>query len=422
MQQQQDRLKMVQVLTPTQQKRNYSGELGAALGGGIAQGYLSAKEKQEQTEALRGKQRHEVGLKKMEQELKGQNMLAKEDRAYQNKLNLKKNEVRMFSDLLKGKQPSQEQEFREPSNLQESSQENEIAQGEEIAQNLGIKPDQITDDVIIAASAMNPAIGRALSTVRESNERKKLADRAYHSQYTLKQDEKVNALRESIPRKEMALNFSRDALNSENVSFFSPDKLADATGLDVFRTAKGAQLIAAGKENLLSNMSRVSARAQNVWFEQRLNSVFPKIGQSVEANMTVQEMIEAEVAMDKAYLSAYDRISEDDEKNFGYKRSDIEKRARAEVKPLENHIMKRASLRMKELHEQEEGLTKMKERVGENVVRGTPLTLAMAKLYVNKFGKENALAVAEKNGYYIPTKEEFVSFQKTPTEFREELE
>ena len=63
----------------------------------------------------------------------------------------------------------------------------------------------------------------------------------------------------------------------------------------------------------------------------------------------------------------------------------------------------------------------MKKQVGKNVSKGTPLTLAMAKLYVEKFGKEDALKVAEKNGYRIPTMEEFSSYEKVPQEFREDL-
>lgn len=260
---------------------------------------------------------------------------------------------------------------------------------------------------------------------REKTEKEKLkkfeSERSFHTGYSKDAVKRADLLRESLPKKEMALNLARNAVETGDVSFFSPDKLADVTGVDLFRTAKGAQLITAGKENLLSNMSRVSARAQNIWFEQRLNSMFPKIGQDQEANLTTQEMLEAEEAMDKAYLDEFDRLQVEDDKNYGYERKDIEKRARQAIKPLENHIMQRASYRMKEIEENEKGLTSLKTDVGKNVVKGTPLTLAMARLYVDKYGKENALKVAEKNGYYIPTPDEFSSYQKVPQEFREEF-
>lgn len=246
-------------------------------------------------------------------------------------------------------------------------------------------------------------------------------ERAYHTAQAAKEDEKANILRESIPKKEMALNFARNAVMTGDVGYFSPDKLADITGVDLFRTAKGAQLITAGKENLLSNLSRVSARAQNLWMEQRMSSMFPKIGQSEEANLTTQEMIEAEVALDKAYLNAFDKETEKDEKELGYGKKDRSKRAHEAIKPLENQIMRRASFRMKELEEQEKGLDKLKNEVGKNVPKGTPLTLKMGNLYIKKFGEKNAKKIAEANGYYIPTSEELDIFLQSPEEFRELL-
>jgi hypothetical protein len=246
------------------------------------------------------------------------------------------------------------------------------------------------------------------------------SNRAFQSSYSKKAEEDANKLRESLPKKEMALNFARNAVETGDISYFSPDKLADATGIDLFRTSKGAQLTTAGKENLLSNMSRVGSRAQNMWFEQRLNSMFPKIGQSKEANLTVQEMLEGEAEIDRAYLNAFDRLSEEDEKQHGFVKKDITKRAYDSIKSQEKEILKRTTYRMKEIEDQEKGLSGMKSQVGKNVAKGTPLTLAMAKLYKSKFG-ENALSVAERNGYYIPTLEEFKIFQQRPEEFREEI-
>ena len=73
---------------------------------------------------------------------------------------------------------------------------------------------------------------------------------------------------------------------------------------------------------------------------------------------------------------------------------------------------------MKELEEQEKGLSKLKQDVGKKVVRGTPLTKYMAKLYVEKFGSD-ALKKAKENGYQIPTAEDFRIYEQTPSEFRE---
>jgi hypothetical protein len=288
--------------------------------------------------------------------------------------------------------------------------------------NQTIDPSNFPDEAILELAAIDPVLGRELraakdTALKEKNRIEKSkrdvfeSERSFHSGYSKKAEDEINQLRNVIPKKEMAFNFARDAIQSGNMSYLSPDKLADATGIDAFRTAKGAQLITAGKENLLNNLSRVSARAQNLWMEQRMSSMFPKIGQSKEANLTVQEMLDAELEMEKAYVNAFDDMSSQDEEKYGFVKKDIAKRARQAVTPLEKEIMKSTSYRLKEIEEQEKGQPSLKKQVGKNVIKNTPLTLQMAALYVEKFG-DKALQMAENNGYYIPTKEEFTIFKR----------
>ena len=293
----------------------------------------------------------------------------------------------------------------------------------------GFNPANLSDADIAQAGAVDPNLGRLLQQqkdlasremrhLEEAEQKKFEAQRAYETGYSKEAEKKYNQIRDAVPKKEMALDFARNAIETRDVSYFSPDKLADATGIDLFRTSKGAQLVTAGKENLLSNMSRVGAKAQNIWFEQRLNSMFAKIGQSQEANLTVQEMLEGENEIDRAKLAAFDEFAQKDEEKYGFVKKDIERRVSDAIKPLEKEILKRTTYRMKEIEEQEKGLSKLKKEVGKNVSKGTPMTLAMAKLYKDKYGK-TALDVAEKNGYYIPSLEEFKIFQSRPQEHRE---
>lgn len=293
----------------------------------------------------------------------------------------------------------------------------------------GFDPSQLSDAEIAQATAIDPQLGRLLQDQKRLafDQRMDLekrdrtlheGDRSYHTQFSKAEEDKANNIRENLTRKNNALSYARNAIETGNVSYFSPDKLADATGMDLFRTAKGAQLSTAGKENLLSNMSRVSSRGQNMWFEQRLNSMFPKIGQDREANLTVQEMLEGETAMESAYLREFDRLANDDQERYGYVKKDISQRARNAVKPYEKEIMKRTSFRMKEVEEQEMGERRLKNMVGKNVIKGTPLTRQMAKLYAEKYG-DKALQVAEKAGYYVPTFEEYQEFKMRPGEYGE---
>ena len=239
-------------------------------------------------------------------------------------------------------------------------------------------------------------------------------DRAYHTKYSDEARKEADALRTSIPKKQMALRYARDAIESRDLSYFSPDKIADATGVDLFRTAKGAQLVTAAKENLLSNMGRVSAKGQNIWFEQRLNSMFPKVGQSLEANLTVAEMLEGEEAMDDAYLKEFDRLVKEDKDKYGFVRDDIKQRAVDAAAPLQKEILKHSSYRMKEIEERELGASALRKKVGAKVTPGTPLTRTMAKFYKEKYGSDDlTLKKLKEDGYYIPTMAEFEKYQQS---------
>lgn len=296
------------------------------------------------------------------------------------------------------------------------------------------QPQQYTPEHVLGAAKISPPIAGAVGRLYSEQE-KKIADqekavnkqsnedRKYHSGISAKAVDKADGLRESIPKKENALALARDAIQTDNLSFFSKDKLANITGFEAFRSAKGAQLNTAAKENLLSNMSRVSSRAQNMWFEQRLNSMFPQIGNSREANLTIQEMLEGEVALDKAYIGEFDRLSTQDREKYGYVRDDIEKRARDASKPIEKDIFDRTMYRTRQIYEKELGKDALAKKVTQVVPSGTPLTVEMAQIFYNKFGKDEKKAEAEakKHGYRIPTAEEVEIYRQAPRDFQEGL-
>lgn len=371
------------------------------------------------------------GLAENLKEKSAQRLASKASQAdYAQKLGLLEHEYGLKGNLEKQKQTAKQDFLSNLFGGQQSANRSFSDQlNEEAPQQAQFDPINISDAQIAQATSMDPALGRELraakdTALKERNREDKAkrdifeSERAYHTGFSKEAEKQVSELRSVLPKKEAALHFARDAVESGNLGTFSLDYLADLTGKDIFRTAKGAQLITAGKENLLNNMSRVSARAQNIWFEQRLNSMFPKIGQSQEANLTVQEMLEGETLLDRAFLQAFDKIAQEDEEINKFTKKDILKRVHESIKPLEKDILNRTSYRMKEIEEVEKGLKSLKEKVGKNVTKGTPLTLAMAKLYKDKFG-DNALKVAEKNGYYVPTIEQFKAYQQRPEEFSE---
>lgn len=250
-------------------------------------------------------------------------------------------------------------------------------------------------------------------------------DRRYHSQFTLPQEKKIEGLRESLPKKEMALRHARAAVESGEVGAFSINQIADTIGGaigDTMRTATGAQLATAGKENLLGNMSRVSAKGLNQWFEQRLAAMFPKVGQSEAANLAVQEMLEGELNMEKAYLRKFDEFSQADEGLYGFAKKDVDRRARGAVVTLEDVTFKRSVYRLKQLEESEKGRKGMQKSLMKKVQKGTPLTLERGAMLLEKFGDaRSAMENAKKLGYSIPDAEDLKVYLMSSDEFSEKL-
>lgn len=440
---------MVQVIRANNTKSNFSRDFAKAIGTGFSEGLDERIKRKNQLSQLANenkaiKENFDIDLSNINdpdlrkayftQEMKNQGKLQQ--------LNQKQEAFGKIFNRDQGQAHQPQDKFGLASQSARSAgipQEQQQQQQQGTPNQGGFDASQLSDQDILELTNIDPNMGRQAQHAKdvalrektskqkfdfnkEKEERDKFeADRSYHTGFSKESDKQANSLRESLPKKEMSLNYARQAVESGDIGYFSPDKLADATGVDLFRTAKGAQLITAGKENLLSNMSRVSAKGQNQWFEQRLNSMFAKIGQSEEANLTVQEMLEGELAIDQAYLSAFDNLASQDQEKYGFEKKDIEKRARNFIKPYEKEVMNRSSYRMKQLEEKEKGLNKMQAEVGKNVIKGTPLTMAMANLYVKKFGKEKALSVAEKNGYKIPTKEEFMIYTLQPQEYREKI-
>lgn len=219
----------------------------------------------------------------------------------------------------------------------------------------------------------------------------------------------ITGIKRSIPQTEAALNLSRTAIESGELGPWSANNIAAILGRPELLTASGAALNLAAKENLLGNLARVSGRAQNKWLEQVAIGAFPRAGQSIAANLTVQEGIEADLALRKAKADAYDLISQQDMAKQGYEGADIEKRVNAAVQPMEDEILKRTAYRTRSIYEGEKGQKELSKMSNKKPPSGTPLTRGMFQVFFNKTDKNldlrersaQAVKKAKQLGYVI---------------------
>lgn len=215
----------------------------------------------------------------------------------------------------------------------------------------------------------------------------------------------IDQSRDAVRSKENAADLMDNAIESQDFGFFSADNWANFTGVEAFRTAKGAQLLLSQKEYLLGNIRRAGARP-NQWIEQQIASMLPQIGRSREANESTAAALKAETSIERKKIEIADEIAERERERLGYVPENIGAQVDAALQPYAEEINNQLSYKLRQIHERESGaekLTKLKK-----VPKGTPLTLEMAGVLRDKFGSnEKVLENAKKMGFTIPTKDQF---------------
>lgn len=268
----------------------------------------------------------------------------------------------------------------------------------------GITQEKI-DALIASPYPQFQALGKQYEARRQEARKNFNEDRNFHTKGLAETEKKIESLREVLPKRKRVLNLARNAIESGEIGSFSRNRIADMIGGpigDALRTKSGAQFGLAAKENLVTGMSEISARGINMFMEKRLLDAFSKVGQSEEANLAVQDFLEAENAIDEAYLKEYDRLAQQDMEKFGYKRNDLAKRAREAAEPEREKIFNRSSLRNRRLQERENGIQWMYKQTSKKVDKGTPLTSEMYGVFIEKIGNpEDALKRAKQLGYKI---------------------
>lgn len=205
--------------------------------------------------------------------------------------------------------------------------------------------------------------------------------------------------REGIQRQEGALRLARNAVENGDLEGFNKDFLADITGAEAFRSAEGALLKTAMKENLLGNLNRVSGRP-NMYIEQQISSMGPQIGRSRTANLGVIEVLEGDAKVARRRSEVIDRLADQYRKDLGYVPANIGRVADEEVRPYAQKIQDVTAYKIQKLREEENPnqLTNM-----HRVTKGTPLTLQKAQILLDAVGGDEtkAMRLAKDMGHSI---------------------
>ena len=228
-----------------------------------------------------------------------------------------------------------------------------------------------------------------------------------------KAEEKVNTLRQSIRQKEGALRQAKSAILTGETGVLSWGNISNVLGIPGLINQSSSQLNQAGKEFFFGNMQKVAAKAQNIWLEQRISQLAAQIGDPEAAALTKQVMLEGDMALDQAYVKAYDEIAAQDMEKFGYVKGDIEKRAFDASENESIKIADRIAFQTRELYESEKTSKYLIDHILDKVPKGTPLTPRSMKAFVVKYKGDQSKVIenARKLGYTIPSRSEVESWQ-----------
>ncbi len=281
----------------------------------------------------------------------------------------------------------------------------------------GIDLSNVPEQTLVAASgAPYPEVANMAKTElqrRDLSQKRFESQRKYESEIATPFLKKVDASRDAVRQKESAVDLMKNAIEEGNLGFFSKDNLANFLGRfgEGLRTAKGAQLLNAQKEFLLGNIQRAGTRP-NQWIEQQISQMLARVGRTDEANLTVTEALKAETDIERKKIQVTDELADKYRKEIGYVPANIGAMVDKQLKPYADEIQNKLAYRLRELYENEQGISKI-SKATKKVPTGTPLTLGMAKAFVEKYKTvDNALENAKKLGYSIPSKDEWQRWQR----------
>ncbi len=221
--------------------------------------------------------------------------------------------------LLGQKQEFLNQIFKGSSPEENASRFPQQLQGEQ--RQSGFDAQNISDEDIIKAENMGiRGLREAKDTaLRESREDRNLERDLEKEKIKggLSRDNKVleeaDKMRSLIPTEEASLNSIREAIILGDQSYFSPNNIAEKTGLEWFRDAAGGQFKTGSKTFLINNISKFGARP-NQYIEQQIADSLAKVGRSKAANYSSFLLTKFDSDVKKEFLNQIDAATESDYK------------------------------------------------------------------------------------------------------------
>lgn len=171
--------------------------------------------------------------------------------------------------------------------------------------------------------------------------------------------DKADVLGQELPLLESSVQAMEDAIVNGDQSFWSSDNLAEVTGLEFFRTAKGGQFKTAAKTYFLNDLKTSGARP-NQFIEKQLVDALTKVGRSKEANQTVLESFKFSNDLKKKWHQTVRDLEKHYDETIGYLPGNLSRIAEEQMKPYIQDRQKTYEDRLKEIAVEEKKNSKKK--------------------------------------------------------------
>lgn len=248
-----------------------------------------------------------------------------------------------------------------------------------------------TQDQINQATLINPNVGRAMQAQNDSVDKRLETIASSHNKANETYFSNISARAEALPQKRAALDSMINSIEEGDLGYFSPDNIANITGVEGLRTPKGSQFISSGKEYFLGSLKRAGSRP-NQWIEQQIQKMLPQIGRSKEANLTVAEILKVENSIEEKQIALTYQLADQLQAELGYVPRDLVQRVNEQIKPFAEEQQKLLEGRLREIT----GEVKLNK-----VEKGTPINKDIAQKILAKANgdKEKARTIAKGLGY-----------------------
>lgn len=272
-------------------------------------------------------------------------------------------------------------------------------------------------DLEIMSLSKDPSMKNLVDTkikLRGMQEDRYAKDRKYHQQGSAEAEKSASAMRNSLRQKEASIRLTDEAIATGETGPLSLANISQRLGLPELMNPAGTQLNQAGKEFFFGTLSRLAAKNQNIWMDQKINSLMAQVGDPQLNAQMKTTILGAELKANKAYLKEYDRLANEDMQNYGYVRKDIESRAYAASEDEHNKIMDETSYKTRKIYEQDKGEKWLVENINKKVPKGTIATPSTIRRAIKKADGvyQTGITNLKKLGYTIAKTEDIEQWQQ----------